>query len=57
MVQLDFLSVIGLGGGCLLGITGLLSPAGGAAGVWLAATASLVLAGVLVFLFPGDVPS
>lgn len=40
---------LGLGGGYVLGLTDWLGPARGAAGFWLAATASLVLAGGLVF--------
>jgi MATE family multidrug resistance protein len=42
---------IGLGGGYLLGLTDLLGPALGAAGFWIAATASLLLAGSLVFAY------
>lgn len=41
---------VGLGGGYLLGLTDLAGPARGAAGFWIAATASLLLAGMLVFL-------
>lgn len=39
---------IGLGGGYLLGLTGTFGPARGAAGFWLAAAASLVVAGIAV---------
>lgn len=39
---------VGLGGGYLLGLTDLAGPARGAAGFWLAATASLLLAGTVV---------
>lgn len=42
---------VGLGGGYLLGLTDLAGPARGAAGFWLAATASLLLAGALVFAY------
>jgi MATE family multidrug resistance protein len=42
---------IGLGGGYLLGLTELAGPARGAAGFWIAATASLLLAGTLVLLY------
>ncbi|MBI5783857.1 MAG: MATE family efflux transporter [Rhodocyclales bacterium] len=42
---------VGLGGGYLLGLTDLLGPARGAAGFWLAATASLLLAGLLVLAY------
>lgn len=42
---------LGLGGGYVLGLTDLLGPARGAAGFWLAATASLVLAGLLVLAY------
>lgn len=42
---------VGLGGGWLLGLTDALGPARGAAGFWLAATASLALAGGLLVLY------
>lgn len=42
---------VGLGGGWLLGLTDLFGPARGALGFWLAATASLVLAGGLLVLY------
>jgi MATE family multidrug resistance protein len=42
---------VGLGGGYLLGLTDLLGPARGAAGFWLAAAASLALAGTVVLLY------
>jgi len=42
---------VGLGGGYLLGLTDLAGPARGAAGFWLAATASLLLAGALVLAY------
>jgi MATE family multidrug resistance protein len=42
---------VGLGGGYLLGLTDLLGPARGAAGFWIAATASLALAGAMVFAY------
>ena len=42
---------IGLGGGYVLGLTDLLGPARGAAGFWLAAAASLALAGTVVLLY------
>jgi MATE family multidrug resistance protein len=42
---------IGLGGGYVLGLTDLLGHARGAAGFWIAATASLLLAGLLVFAY------
>ena len=42
---------IGLGGGYVLGLTDLLGPARAAAGFWVAATASLLLAGALVFAY------
>jgi MATE family multidrug resistance protein len=42
---------VGLGGGYVLGLTDLLGPARGAAGFWLAATASLTLAGAVVFVY------
>ena len=42
---------LGLGGGYVLGLTDWLGPARGAAGFWLAVTASLVLAGVLVIAY------
>jgi multidrug resistance protein, MATE family len=42
---------IGLGGGYVLGLTDLLGPARGAAGFWLAAAASLALAGTVVLFY------
>ncbi|HTY03755.1 MAG TPA: MATE family efflux transporter [Rhodocyclaceae bacterium] len=39
---------VGLGGGYLLGLTDLLGPARGAAGFWIAAAASLALAGLIM---------
>lgn len=42
---------VGLGGGWLLGLTDTLGPARGAAGFWMAAVASLVLAGVLLVAY------
>lgn len=42
---------VGLGGGYLMGLTDLLGPALGAAGFWIAATASLLVAGLLVFAY------
>jgi len=42
---------IGLGGGYLLGLTDFLGPALGAAGFWIAATASLLVAGLAVFAY------
>lgn len=42
---------VGLGGGYVLGLSDLLGPARGAAGYWLAATASLVLAGGIVVAY------
>jgi MATE family multidrug resistance protein len=42
---------VGLGGGYLLGLTDTLGPAQGAAGFWLAAIASLALAGVLLVVY------
>jgi MATE family multidrug resistance protein len=42
---------IGLGGGYLLGLTDILGAALGAAGFWIAATASLLAAGLLVFAY------
>ncbi len=42
---------VGLGGGYLLGLTDLLGPARGAAGFWIAATASLLLAGAVVLAY------
>jgi MATE family multidrug resistance protein len=42
---------VGLGGGYLLGLTERIGPARGAAGFWLAATASLLVAGTLVLAY------
>lgn len=42
---------VGLGGGWVLGLTDWLGPARGPAGFWLAATASLVVAGGLLMLY------
>jgi len=42
---------VGLGGGYLLGLTELFGPARGAAGFWIAATASLLLAGAVVLAY------
>lgn len=42
---------VGLGGGYLLGLTDLLGPPRGAAGFWLAAVASLTLAGALLVIY------
>jgi multidrug resistance protein, MATE family len=42
---------VGLGGGYVLGLTDLLGPARGAAGFWLAAACSLVLAGAIVLAY------
>jgi MATE family multidrug resistance protein len=42
---------VGLGGGYVLGLTDLAGPARGAAGFWLAAACSLVLAGTVVLLY------
>lgn len=42
---------VGLGGGYVLGLTDLLGPARGAAGFWLAATGSVLLAGVIVLAY------
>lgn len=42
---------VGLGGGYVLALTDALGPARGAAGFWLAATASLFIAGVLVTIY------
>jgi multidrug resistance protein, MATE family len=42
---------VGLGGGYVLGLTNLLGAARGAAGFWVAASASLLLAGLLVFAY------
>jgi multidrug resistance protein, MATE family len=42
---------VGLGGGYLLGLTDLLGPARGAAGFWIAATVSVLLAGVVVLTY------
>lgn len=42
---------VGLGGGYVLGLTNFLGPGLGAAGFWIAATASLFLAGVAVLAY------
>ncbi|HTY99272.1 MAG TPA: MATE family efflux transporter, partial [Rhodocyclaceae bacterium] len=42
---------VGLGGGYTLGLTDLLGPARGAAGFWLAAAASLALAGAAMTVY------
>ncbi|HZV55983.1 MAG TPA: MATE family efflux transporter [Rhodocyclaceae bacterium] len=42
---------VGLGGGYLLGLTDMLGPARGAAGFWLAATVSVLLAGIVVLVY------
>ncbi len=42
---------VGLGGGYVLGLTDLAGPARGAAGFWLAAACSLVLAGTIVLVY------
>jgi MATE family multidrug resistance protein len=42
---------VGLGGGYLLGLTDVLGPARGATGFWLAATASLTVASVMMTLY------
>lgn len=42
---------VGLGGGYVLGLTDMLGAARGAAGFWLAAAVSLLLAGTLVFAY------
>jgi MATE family multidrug resistance protein len=42
---------VGLGGGYVLGLTDLLGPARGAAGYWLAAAGSVLLAGVVVLIY------
>ena len=42
---------VGLGGGYLLGLTDSLGPARGAAGFWIAAVASLTLAGFLLVVY------
>jgi len=56
---------VGLGGGYLLGLTDVIGPARGAAGFWIAATASLTVASVMTTLYflhiakaqAGDKPS
>ena len=42
---------VGLGGGYVLGLTDILGPARGAAGFWIAATASVLIAGVIVLAY------
>jgi MATE family multidrug resistance protein len=42
---------VGLGGGYVLGLTELLGPAHGVAGFWIAATVSVLLAGVVVLSY------
>lgn len=42
---------VGLGGGYLLGLTDILGPARGAAGFWIAATGSVLLAGIVVLVY------
>jgi len=46
---------VGLGGGYTLGLTDWLGPARGAAGFWMAAVASLLLAGGMVSAYFGVV--
>jgi MATE family multidrug resistance protein len=42
---------VGLGGGYVLGLTDLLGAARGAAGFWIAATGSVLLAGIVVLIY------
>jgi MATE family multidrug resistance protein len=42
---------VGLGGGYLLGLTDVIGPARGAAGFWIAATASLVVAAIALVIY------